>query len=239
MDKQIINNCCLICDDSIELMKRMISKGVQVDMIFTDPPYHVTRSGNAGNFGGMFKKTTFRNGRVFKYNDCPIEEWAPLIFRMLRENCHAYIMCNMSNLCKYLQILTSVGFKFIKLIIWDKINKIAGAYYMDQCEIIIFLRKGKARKINFPGTSNIWSVLNKKTKLPDGTNVHDTEKPTELYRRAIINSTAPGDIIFDPFMGIATGAEAAIITGRRFVGCDIDADYFIYATGRISNVKKE
>lgn len=239
MDKRIINGCCLLCDDSVELMRRMISKGVQVDMIFTDPPYHITRSGCSGNFGGMFKKNTFRTGRIFKHNDCPIEAWAPLVFKMLKDNCHAYIMCNMSNLCKYLQVLTSVGFKFVKLIIWDKVNKIAGSYYMDQCELIIFLRKGKARIINFPGTSNIWSVINRKAKLPDGSNVHDTEKPVELYKRAIINSTAPGEIVFDPFMGIAPGAEAAILTGRRFVGIDIDVDFFKFSIGRIANVKKE
>lgn len=239
MDKRIINGCCLICDDCIEVMKRMIDKGVQVDMIFTDPPYHVTRSGCSGNFGGMFKKNTFRNGRIFKHNDCPIEIWAPLVFQMLKNNCHAYIMCNMSNLCKYLQVLTSVGFKFIKLIIWDKVNKIAGAYYMDQCELIIFLRKGKARAVNLPGTSNIWSVVNRKAKHADGTNVHDTEKPVELYKRAIINSTAPRETVFDPFMGIAPGAEAAILTDRRFVGIEIDTDFFKFSLGRIANVKKE
>jgi site-specific DNA-methyltransferase (adenine-specific) len=34
--------------------------------------------------------------------------------------------------------------------------------------------------------------------------------------------TKPGDLICDPFIGAGTTAVAALASGRRFIGCDID-----------------
>ena len=35
----------------------------------------------------------------------------------------------------------------------------------------------------------------------------------------------PGDIVYDPFMGSGTTARAAAALGRRWVGCEISAEY--------------
>jgi hypothetical protein len=46
--------------------------------------------------------------------------------------------------------------------------------------------------------------------------------PIELPRRLIKLLSFPGDLVLDPFVGTGTTAEAALILGRRFYGCDLN-----------------
>lgn len=52
--------------------------------------------------------------------------------------------------------------------------------------------------------------------------VHPTQKPVELARRAIENSSKAGELVVDPFMGSGTTLVAAEITGRRAAGFELD-----------------
>lgn len=59
----------------------------------------------------------------------------------------------------------------------------------------------------------------------DGATVHPTQKPVELARRAIENSSRPGEIIADAFGGSFTTLIGAEMTGRCFYGMDLDEKY--------------
>jgi DNA modification methylase len=54
---------------------------------------------------------------------------------------------------------------------------------------------------------------------------HPTQKPVELARRAIENSSLPGEIVADGFLGSGTTLIAAEITGRRCFGLELDPIY--------------
>lgn len=110
-----------------------------------------------------------------------------------------------------------------------------GQYYMSQFEYILFFRKGKGHKINHCGTSDILSVPNKKTKGKDGKNIHDTEKPIELMKILIDNSSQEGDTVLDPFMGVGTTGIAATVLNRDFIGIELDKAYFDIATERMND----
>ena len=55
-----------------------------------------------------------------------------------------------------------------------------------------------------------------------GGNDYPTQKPVELLERIIRASTNPGDLVLDCFVGSGTTAVAAMTSGRRFVGGDIN-----------------
>ena len=135
-------------------------------------------------------------------------------------------MTNHVNLQEILNTATDAGFHFIKSIIWDKGNKIMGQFYMSQYEYILFFRKGKTKKINNCGTSDILSIPNKKTKGEDGKNLHDTEKPVELNKILIENSSNEGDVVFDTFMGIGSAMIACKELNRAGLGVEKDEDFF-------------
>lgn len=99
---------------------------------------------------------------------------------------------------------------------------------MNSYELVLMLRKGKARKINHMGTKNILKIPNIK-----GNKLHPTEKPVELMKILIENSSNENAIILDPFFGSGSTAVACIESNRKFVGCEIDKKYYEIAKNRI------
>ena len=226
MDIRLING------NAIDCLKEIKDKSV--DMILTDPPYRVTARGNAGNSGGMLKKKLSMQGKIFNHNDIKPIEYIPEFYRVLKDGSHCYIMTNHINLQEILNTATECGFKFVKSLIWNKGNKIMGQYYMSQFEYILFFRKGKGKKINKCGTADILNVPNKKTKGVDGNNIHDTEKPIDLMKILIENSSKENEIVLDPFFGIGTTALACKELNRNFIGFELDENYYSIAYNRLN-----
>lgn len=220
--------------DCLEVMKTFQDESI--DLIATDPPYKVMARGSSGNAGGMLLKDINRQGKVFQFNDIDCTEYAPEFYRILKDGSHCYVMTNHINLQHMLNTFTKCGFHFIKSLIWDKGNKIMGQFYMSQFEYILFFRKGTGIKINNCGTSDLLSIPNVKTKGTNGDNLHDTEKPVELMRILIENSSKKGDVVFEPFMGSGSTGVAAKMTDRDFIGCEIDPHYFEICQNRIDGV---
>ena len=212
-------------------------KSNSIDLIITDPAYKTTKRGISKNTttGGLVRSELGRQGKIFRHNDVKIIDFMPELYRVLKEGSHCYIMTNHVNLIEMLNIAKKCGFHFIKSLIWDKGNKIMGQSYMSQYEYILFFRKGKHKKINNCGTSDILSIPNKKTKGKDGKNIHDTEKPVELMKILIENSSNEGDLIVDPFAGVGGVAIACKKINRRFEGCEIDTEYFQTIKDRFDN----
>lgn len=238
-----MNNCfrkngvALFNQDCLEVLHSLPDESI--DLIVTDPPYTTTPRGNAGNSGGMLQKKINKDGKVFTHNNITALEYAPEFYRLLKDGSHCYIMTNHIHLIEFLNTFTDLrtdeerkqgkkpyGFHFIKSLIWNKGNKIQGQYYMSQFEYILFFRKGRGVKINNCGTADILDVPNKKTKGADGKNLHDTEKPVELMKILIENSSQPNQIVLDPFAGIGGVPRACIQSGRKCVACEIDHTYY-------------
>lgn len=219
--------------DCVLMMDKMIQNNIQVDCICSDPAYPTTSRGNAGNSGGMCQKDIFRKGKVFNNNSCDVRVWMPKCYELLKESGHAYFMTNDKNLIEYLKTIEDCGFHFIKDIIWHKDNKIMGQYYMGCKEHILFCRKGKGIKINNCGTPDVLQIPNKKHKRPDGKNYHDTEKPVELMKILIENSTKENEIVLDPFVGIGATPKACQLSNRRFIGAELDKEYFDVVKDRL------
>lgn len=220
--------------DCLEVLKTI--KDNSIDLIVTDPPYRVTSRGSSGSMGGYWKNEIAKSGTIFKHNDISVKDFAPQFYRVLKETSHCYIMTNHINLIEYLNTFTECGFKFVKSLIWDKGNKICGRYYMNAFEYILFFRKGKDKPINNCGTSDILSIPIKKLKDKDGKNLHDTEKPIDLMKILIENSTNKGDLVLEPFMGIGSTVIASKLLGRDCIGIELDSTYFEIAKNRIENI---
>lgn len=62
---------------------------------------------------------------------------------------------------------------------------------------------------------------------------HPTQKPVNVIEVLIKMLSNENDLILDPFLGSGTTALACINTNRRFIGCEIDTEYYEIAKGRI------
>jgi adenine-specific DNA-methyltransferase len=71
---------------------------------------------------------------------------------------------------------------------------------------------------------DVWNIPNVKSNHVEKTG-HPCQFPVGLVERLVLALTDPGDLVFDPFSGVASAGVAAALHGRRFVGCEIKAAY--------------
>ena len=251
--------------DCLEILKSIPDESV--DLIVTDCPYKIVAGGvtieeRKDEVKGVLRKRAIsdgtacsdkwikkdpddmpcavRKGKMFKHNEISFSDWLPDVFRVLKPGSHCYIMINGRNL-KDLQTAAECaedtekkrGFKFVNLLAWRKNNKTPNKYYMQQLEFVLLLRKGKARNINDMGTSNCLDIPN-----IIGRKAHPTEKPVDLMKIFIENSSNEGDLVLDPFMGSGSTGVACVNTGRNFIGIELDKQYFNIAEKRISEAER-
>lgn len=158
----------------------------------------------------------------------------PEVYRILKNNSHCYIFTNSLNLGEMLTESRKVGFKLHNLLVWKKNNCTPSQFYMKNCEYVLFLRKGKAKWINDIGGSKTVHEFDNII----GNKIHPCEKPIPLLELYIKNSSKENDIVFDPFVGSGNIAVAALNTNRRYLGFEIDEEYFKVASKRIENHTK-
>ncbi len=65
--------------------------------------------------------------------------------------------------------------------------------------------------------------------------IHPTQKPVALMEYLIKTYTNENELVLDFTMGSGTTGVAAVNTGRRFIGIELDPDYFAIAEKRIRN----
>lgn len=215
--------------DCRELLKGLAD--CSVDCIVSDVAYRVTSRGTSGNMGGYWVEAKTKKGTIFDNNCISIEEFLPGLYKVLKERGHCYLMCNNKNITHFLAVIDASPFHFVKCLIWDKQSKICGTYYMGQYEFILLLRKGGHKAINDCSTPDLLSFPIPRNKAADARGlINPTQKPVGLFEVLIRNSTRPGELVLDPFMGSGTTAFAAANLGRDYIGFEIDGRQVEYAT---------
>lgn len=217
----------LMLGDCLDRMKE-IPDG-SVDLVVTDPPYKVISGGTssklaAGWAGSVLSKN---DGKIFEHNSIKPWDYMGELYRVLRAGSDAYIMTNVLNLRDTIDAAEHAGLLLHNLLIWEKNTCTANRWYMKNTELTLYLYKKPAKKINNPGSKQIFRENNPRNK------VHPTEKPVTLMEHYIMNSTNPGEIVLDPFMGSGTTGIACIGNERRFIGIEQDEKYFEVAKNRI------
>lgn len=226
----------IIQGDCLEEMDKLIVDGLKVDIILTDPPYKTITGGDSnGKNSARPKGILSGNRKLFEHQTtCSQKEWMPRIFNLLKDGGHAYIFTNALNLKEMLDVSTSVGFKMHNLLVWEKNNCTPSQFYMKNCEYILFLRKGRAKWINNIGNSKTVHQFNNII----GNKVHPCEKPVDLLKFYIENSTATEDLVLDPFMGSGSTGVACLNTNRNFIGIELDQKYYSIAKSRLQEAEK-
>lgn len=79
-----------------------------------------------------------------------------------------------------------------------------------------------------------WWEINQVKNVSKKDNPHPCPIPYELARRIILATTNEGDLVCDPFAGSGTVLKAAKDTGRRWLGFEIDENYYNYSSKLLS-----
>jgi len=83
--------------------------------------------------------------------------------------------------------------------------------------------------------SLVWDIPNVKSNHPEKT-VHPAQFPIELIERLVLALTNPGDIVFDPYVGVGSSLIASIIHDRKAVGVDRQKEYIDISLDRVKRL---
>jgi site-specific DNA-methyltransferase (adenine-specific) len=82
--------------------------------------------------------------------------------------------------------------------------------------------------------SNLWTDISVPFwSMPENTD-HPTQKPEKLIAKLILASSAPSDVVLDPFLGSGTTSVVSKKLGRAFIGIERERTYACLAEKRLA-----
>ncbi|MDR3642646.1 MAG: site-specific DNA-methyltransferase [Candidatus Doudnabacteria bacterium] len=194
--------------------------------------------------------------------------WIKACKRVLKPNGTIWISGTYHSIYQCGYALQLEGYKILNDISWFKPNaspNLSGRYFTASHETLIWARKDEQAKHTFnykhmkltswPGDffknegkqmRSVWHIPENEDVWVEGTpksaekifGKHPTQKPLSLLNRIVLASTNPGEIVLDPFAGSSTTGIAAAISGRKFIGIDMEKDYLELSKKRFLELNK-
>lgn len=253
-------DCALYVSDCIDVMRKFPDN--YVDMIFADPPYMLSNNGITCHSGKM---VSVNKGKWDKSNgfDQDLEfhkNWIGECKRILKPEGTIWISGTYHSIYQCGFLLQKMNFHLLNDITWFKPNaapNLSCRFFTASHETLLWARKDKTAKhyFNYEAMKNgifnedaikkpnlqmrsVWSIPTPAPKEKEF-GKHPTQKPLALLKRVVESSTKKGDIILDPFNGSGTTSiAAAIIGGRKYIGCDLNQEYIDLTIKRYNDLKK-
>jgi len=160
--------------------------------------------------------------------------------RIIKPDGNIFIFTSYNLIGKWHETFDS-EFDTFQYFIWHKTNpppKIYKNGFLNSCEMIICLWN-KGHKWNFSKQNEMHNffespicMLPERLRAPK----HPAQKPVRLLSHIINIASNSGDIVFDPFMGVGSTGIAALELKRRFLGVEIDREYFKATNRRLKNI---
>lgn len=228
-------NYKLYLGDCLEVMDKLIEQGIKVDAIITDPPYMIARKNNFHTMG--------RKGIDFGEWDKEVDlfSWLDRIPKLLNKNGSVVIFNDWKNLGDIARYCENLGLEIKDFLRWEKTNPMPrnrDRRYVTDFECAIWLvKKGAKWTFNrlddkYQRPKFVHSIVSGKEKT-----IHTTQKPVNLMEEIIKIHTNENDIVLDCFVGSGSTGVACMNTNRKFIGIELDENYFNIAVNRMENNK--
>lgn len=239
--------------DCFELIKNI--KDNSIDLVIIDPPYEFNLGGGGGAFGTDKRK--YHKEYISLYHEKPKENESRIrkdkrkqsneIYFMSKgfdlsildelnrvmKKINIYIWCSKMQVSKILNYYESKKCN-VDILTWHKTNPMPACNntYLSDTEYLIFAREKGVKMYGCYETKRKYYVTttNVKDKI---LYKHPTIKPLHIIENLIINSSLENDIVLDCFMGSGTTGAACKKLNRKFIGIELDKDYFEIARNRI------
>lgn len=216
----------LLQGDCLELMQD-IPDG-SIDMILTDPPYMINTKSDG-------------NGKINPWSDyCNASfwyaEWIRQSRRVLKNTGCLWSFMNWRSFVTFQKAACDVRWPIESVMVWDKCCPGCGTLKgLRTSYELVALWIMPDFKIGDRSIKDIQQFKWSSTK-PHG---HPAEKPVNLAKWIIKQCTKPGDTVCDLFMGSGTTGEACALTGRDFIGMELDKTWIETAKKRIEEAQEQ
>lgn len=212
--------------------------------IITDPPYNVKVKGHI-----RVSETSNHEEFMMASGEMSDKEFTEFLTDAVinftqygQDGSVHYIFMDWRHLSQLQAVCDRLYTEQLNLCVWVKSNGGMGSFYRSQHELILVCKKGTAKHLNNVqlgkfgrNRTNVWEYAGANSFGPDRQetlDLHPTVKPVALIADAILDSSAPGDIILDPFLGSGTLIIAAEKTSRSGRGMELDPHYVDVAIKR-------
>jgi site-specific DNA-methyltransferase (adenine-specific) len=203
--------------DCIEVMREMPANSV--DFVLTDPPYLV-------NYRD-------RDGRSIQ-NDANADWLKPAMkeaYRVLKQDRVAVMFYGWTKVDEFFAAWKDAGFQPVGHIVFRKTYTSKSRFLSYQHEQAYLLAKGRPPLPKQP----LADVMD----MPySGNKLHPTQKPVAALAPLVRSFTLPDELVLDPFAGSASSCAAALLTGRRYIGIEMDDAYYLQASQRLARVNQ-
>ncbi|QEJ94158.1 site-specific DNA-methyltransferase [Treponema phagedenis] len=220
---KLTENIELLHGDCLDFLPKIPDESIQ--SIITDPPYFLgmTHNSQKGCFNDLAICKPFYEKLFKEYK------------RILKPDGCIYFFCDWRSYAFYYPLLDSV-MQVKNLLVWKKHGRPSLNVYGSGHELIMF--SGKIKKSYKTNIIDDVASFNIGARKTNGEKIHPTQKPIELMEKFIFDSTDEGDVVLDSFMGSGTTGIACLNTNRRFIGMEIDDNYFNIAKNRLETAIK-
>jgi DNA modification methylase len=223
----------IYCGDCFEIMKRLPDKSI--DLVVTDPPYGVDYAG--GQHRPVSDKLIVNEVNKHQWREKIFGDSNNLYTRLFSELHRLLILCSGGAYVFYSEsrshwVYPPIPFTHYQMLIWGKSNvkyPALNARYKHNFEPFVWLTRPPTKWRGGSKQPALWWMPRESKNI-----AHPTQKPLDVMRRMILNSSDPGDIVFDPFMGSGTTLVAARELGRRYIGIEIEEKYCLMAKRRLT-----
>jgi len=239
----------ILCGNALDLRSfEVLCRKEHAEMVFADPPYNVPIDGYATGTGtGKVHHREF----VMATGEMTDAEFQDFLQTALRycvefasEGSIHYICMDWRGIGNLIDAGKEVYSELKNICVWCKDRAGQGSFYRSQHELVAVFKSGWAPhrnniQLGSMGRyrTNVWrypSALSFSRTSSEGNlfELHPTVKPLNLVADAILDCTARGSIVLDPFLGSGTCLIAAEKTGRRCYGLELDPLYVDVAIRR-------
>ena len=217
--------------------------GERADMIVTDPPYNTSNATHNGG-KGRFRHREF----AYAHGEMSVAQFIAFLTDAegamaahAKASAVAYVFMDHHHAGEQIAAGEAVFHKRLNIAIWVKSNAGMGSLYRSQHEMVFIYKVGDEPHRNNVALgkhgrnrTNVWQATSVNTfgSRQGDLEMHPTTKPIQLLADAIMDVTAPGEIVLDGFLGSGSAVLAAERVGRRAFGLEIDPAYVDVAVTR-------
>jgi DNA modification methylase len=216
-----------------------LMKGHRAAMVFTDPPYNDPIDGYVTGFGKIHHpEFAVASGEMSESEFAEfLNKTLTQVARQSVDGASHFICMDWRHTGEVISAARSARMEFKNLCVWVKDVAEQGSLYRSQHELVFVSKHGKKPHRNNIQLgqygryrTNVWQYtrvnsLSRSTDDESVSNLHPTIKPVELVADAILDCTARGEVVLDPFLGSGTTLIAAERTGRICHGMELDSVY--------------
>jgi site-specific DNA-methyltransferase (adenine-specific) len=202
---------------------------ITVDHLITDPPYseHVHST-------GVGTSATGTNSREIQFDPLAQDQLRDLVATSTQVRRWCLAFCALEQAGDYARAVRSTeGLDWVRTGIWHRTQaapQLSGDRPAQAAEAIAIWHPRGRKRWHGGGSHAHWSCGPDREVDRDE---HQTPKPVDLIARLLLLFTDPGDLIWDPYAGSGAIGVACLLTGRRYIGCEIDPDHAVYARRRL------